>query len=464
MLTLKNHRNRVHLIQPTSSKPAFRRGLSEIKATMLLAIPLIIGQISQMLLNVADTVMIGKVGVTELAALTFANTLFYIPFVFSIGLLISVSISTANARGSQDHAAGRGSCRYGLYMGLGLGLILFLGALALTPFLSVFKQPEAVTNRTPTFFLLIMASLIPALGAMALKNHVDSLNRPWPSFWIFLTGVLINIGLNYLLIFGKLGFPELGLEGAGIATLISRFLILIGMIVWMKSSSPIREWIPQRWITGINIPTFKGLVHLGTPSSIQLLTEVSAFSIAGLLIGRFGEIALGAHQIALTSAGVAFMIPVGICLAMTVRIGEAKGANKPQDFLPIAWSGWIITAGFMILSSSVFFFLSTQIANAYVDETEIISLATKLLFIVGAFQVFDGIQVCSSGVLRGLGDVRSTAWLGLLSYICVGIPTGSILAFLIWDKPEGIWWGLFLALVVAAVTLTARVFQQVKQA
>ncbi|MEI7929638.1 MAG: MATE family efflux transporter, partial [Verrucomicrobiales bacterium] len=160
----------------------------EIRPILRLAFPLMIGQLGQMLMGVVDTVMVARVGIVELAALTFANTLFYVPFVFGIGILTSVSVRTANARGSGDPVAARASCRHGLYIGLALGLVLFLAALLLSNHLRWFGQPEEVAARTPHVFRILMASLIPGLASIALKNHADALNRAWPPFWISLGG------------------------------------------------------------------------------------------------------------------------------------------------------------------------------------------------------------------------------------------------------------------------------------
>ena len=197
--------------------------LKEGKKTAVLAVPLVIGQVSQMLMIVADTVMVGNVGVTELAALSFANAVFAIPFVFGIGLITSISVLSSGAAGRKDEAAARATCRNGFYLALASGLALFLLSAFLIPFLSFFGQPANVTAAAPPYLFLILISLVPALGSMGLKNHGDSLDHPWPSFFIFLGGVLLNIALNQLFIF-NLGY---GLVGAGWATLISRITILV---------------------------------------------------------------------------------------------------------------------------------------------------------------------------------------------------------------------------------------------
>ena len=329
----------------------------ESNLTLRLALPLMIGQLSQMLLGVADTVMVGHLGVTELAALTFANSLFHVPFVFGIGLLTGISVSTSNSRGADDAAGARGSCRHGLYLATALGLVLFGISWFISLHLGFFGQPPAVTATTPVFFRIVMASMIPALASIALKNHADALNRPWPPFWIFLGGVVLNIGLNWVMIYGKLGCPAFGFEGAAWATLISRTAILIAMFVWLLQAKGLREWVPYRWFRKPDFADLKRLLAVGLPASLQMACEVSAFSLAGLIMGRFGSEVMAAHQIAITLAATAFMIPLGLSMALTVRIGEANGAGEFARLRPIAVSGWLLAAVYSLLRGwSVFVF------------------------------------------------------------------------------------------------------------
>jgi len=199
----------------------------ESRKIVQLAFPLVIGQVSQMLLGVADTLMLGRLGVTALAVLTFTNSLFYLPFVFGIGVLTAVSVFTSIARGGEERADARASCRNGLYLGAVLGGVLFVLSYGLSFFLDRFQQPSEVIEQSRAFFRIIMFSMIPALMSMALKSHSDAMDRPWPGFWIFFLGVLLNIFLNWVLIFGNLGVVAMGIEGAAWATLISRTLILL---------------------------------------------------------------------------------------------------------------------------------------------------------------------------------------------------------------------------------------------
>jgi MATE family multidrug resistance protein len=434
--------------------------LLESRSTLKLALPLMIGQLSQMLLGVADTIMVGRLGVTEMAALTFANTLFHVPFVFGIGLLTSVSVFTSNASGAGDAPGARGSCRHGLYLSLALGLLMFALAWWTSENLGVFGQPPEVVARSQTFFRILMASCIPALASIALKNHADALNRPWPPFWIFLGGVALNVLLNWIMIFGKFGCPALGLEGAAWATLISRTAILIAIFIWLHLAPGLRDWIPHRWLRKPDPTDLKRLLHIGLPASLQMLCEVAAFSSAGLLMGHFGPTALAAHQIAITCAATSFMIPLGLSMALTVRIGEAHGAGEIHRLRPILISGWILSAGFALAAASFFLLLGKPLAAFFIDAPHVITLTATLLIIVGIFQIFDSIQVASAAMLRGLHDARIPAIMGFVAYWLVGLPVAYLLAFHTPLAAAGVWWGLAAGLTVACITLGPRLWNR----
>jgi MATE family multidrug resistance protein len=434
--------------------------LLESRSTLKLALPLMIGQLSQMLLGVADTIMVGRLGVTEMAALTFANTLFHVPFVFGIGLLTSVSVFTSNASGAGDAPGARGSCRHGLYLSLALGLLMFALAWWTSENLGIFGQPPEVVARSQTFFRILMASCIPALASIALKNHADALNRPWPPFWIFLGGVALNVLLNWIMIFGKFGCPALGLEGAAWATLISRTAILIAIFIWLHLAPGLRDWIPHRWLRKPDPTDLKRLLHIGLPASLQMLCEVAAFSSAGLLMGHFGPTALAAHQIAITCAATSFMIPLGLSMALTVRIGEAHGAGEIHRLRPILISGWILSAGFALAAASFFLLLGKPLAAFFIDAPHVITLTATLLIIVGIFQIFDSIQVASAAMLRGLHDARIPAIMGFVAYWLVGLPVAYLLAFHTPLAAAGVWWGLAAGLTVACITLGPRLWNR----
>lgn len=431
----------------------------ESRLTLRLAVPLMIGQLSQMLLGVADTVMIGHLGVTELAALTFINSLFHIPLVFGIGLLTGISVMTSNSRGSDDAPGARGSCRHGLYLATALGLVVFGISWIVSLNLDHFGQPPDVAARATVFFRVVMLSLIPALAAMALKNHADALNRPWPPFWIFLGGVALNVLLNWVMIHGKWGCPALGFEGAAWATLISRIGIFVAMLVWLLRAKGLREWVPYRWFRKPDFLDLRRLLAVGFPASIQMVCEVMAFSLAGLMMGRFGSNTMAAHQIAITLAGTAFMIPLGLSMALTVRIGEAHGAAELTRLRPIVVSGWILAAFYSVLAAGVFLVFGRFLASLFIQAPEVISLTASMLVIVGIFQLFDSLQVASSSLLRGLQDARVPAVIGFVAYWLIGLPVGAGLGLGAGMGALGVWWGLAAGLFVASITLGPRLWK-----
>ena len=432
----------------------------ESRITLKLALPLVIGQVSQMLLGVADTVMLGKLGVTELAVLTFTNSLFYLPFVFGIGVLTPISVFTSNARGSGEPSAGRASCRHGFQIATVVGFLLALLFCLLTPFLDRFDQPPAVVARAPVFYLIVMVSLMPALMSIGLKNHADAMDKPWPAFWIFLGGVIFNVFLNWVLIYGNLGAPRMGLEGAGWATLISRCLIVVVMLMWLNRSKVLAEWVPRRWLRAPVISEVRRFFAIGIPSSLQMTFEVAAFSAAALLMGQFGEVSMAAHQIALMCAATAFMVPLGLAMALSVRIGEVAGRGESSRLRPIVLSGWMIAAGWSGISACVFLVAGRPLALLFNDEAFVVSLAAQILVVVGVFQIVDSLQITASSMLRGLHDTRIPALIGFVAYWIFGIPIAVFLSIVLEWRAVGVWWGLAAGLAIACGSLCLRTWRK----
>lgn len=437
--------------------------LGESRTTIRLAIPLIIGQLGQMLIGLSDTLMLGWLGVTELAASAFANTIIYLPMMVGIGMSMAVSIRVSQARGANDPVSARAALRHGLYITLGLGLLTVALAFALLPFLKYFGQDPKIIEIIPNFFILIAVSMIPAMGSMAVKSHADAMNRPWPMFWISIGAVFLDILLNWMLIFGKLGAPALGLEGAAISTIISRALSLICMIVWCIRDEEMKEWVPVRWLRAPDWEAVRDLVRTGLPASMQLLAEVSAFVAATFIIGNMGKAALASHQIAITCAATIFMIPLGISMALTVRIGEAFGAKNWKVMRTIVTGGWAMGIAFTVLSASAFIFLNRQIAALFIegpDAAEVLDVAAALLVVAAVFQFCDALQIISAGALRGLDDVHTPAWIAFWAYWVVSIPLGWVLAHPLGWGVTGMWWGITVGLTMTSILLGRRIWKK----
>jgi MATE family multidrug resistance protein len=434
--------------------------LHESRVTIRLAIPLIIGQLGQMLISLSDTLMLGWLGVTPLAACSFANTLIYLPMMFGIGMSMAVSIRVSQARGANDPAAARAALRHGLYITLGLGVLTVVAALAIRPFLWVFQQDPNVIATVPNFLLILAASMIPAMGSMAVKNHADAMNRPWPVFWISIGGVGLNVLLNWMLIFGKLGAPEIGFEGAAVATLIARTASLIGMILWCRGDPRLREWVPLRWLRAPDWAAVRDLMRTGFPASMQLLAEVSAFVMATFIIGYMGKEQLASHQVAIQCAATIFMIPLGISMALTVRIGEAFGAKNRAVMRPILASGWSMGVAFTLVSATAFVAFNRELAGLFIDDPAVREMAASLLVVAAAFQFCDSLQIIAAGGLRGLDDVHTPAWIAFWAYWVVSIPLGWVLAVKLGMGVTGMWWGITLGLTITSILLGRRVWKK----
>jgi MATE family multidrug resistance protein len=436
----------------------------ESKTIFLLSLPLIIGQVGQMLLGLVDSVMVAKLGVTELAALTLANNLFFVPFIFGIGIMTCVSIRVSTAKGAGNAAEVRSVCRNSTYLALMIGTAFFLLAWVGNGLIEHMKQDPIVASRSRGYFIIICASLIPGLVAISLKNHVDALDRMWTAFTISIAAVILNVFLNWVLIYGNLGAPAMGLEGAGYATLISRIILVLAMLVWFAKDASLAKWTPYRWFIRLDTREIKSLLRLGFPAGLQTLTEVGAFVMSGIILGWISKEALAAQQIALVCAGIAFMIPLGISIALTIRVAEKVGRNQTSNLHATYLSGWSLTLVFSILTGMSFLLFGGQMAQQFIDDAPlVIAYATSFLMVAGVFQIVDGQQVASIGMLRGLHDTTKPAVIGFFSYWIIGIPFGYWLAFHTNVGAVGIWWGLALGLTIASILLGVRLWRfQVK--
>jgi MATE family multidrug resistance protein len=420
------------------------------------------GQLGQMLHGVADTVMLGAVGVTELAASTFANTLVHPPLIVGLGLLASVSIRVSQARGANTPNVAAETLRLGLALATVGGLALLALLLALVPAFPLFRQPPEVAARAPEFFRPVALSILPVMLSIALKNYSDAMARPWIPFAILLGGVALNILLNWIMIFGNLGCPPLGLAGAAWATLVSRTIACLALASWILRTRAFAGWLPTRWLAPLPLRRARRLLALGLPISFAWLVEVAAFNFGGLMTGWLNAASLAAHQIALTCASTTFMIPLGISMATTVRVGECLGAGEKSRVRTVALSSLLAGLTLMAAAAIILSAFRHHIASWFTQDHAVRHLTARLLLIAALFQLADGFQVVAAGALRGLNDVRRPALIALSSYWLIALPLGWFAAFHLHWHAEGVWTGFAAGLAFAALTLGTRIARKTR--
>ena len=437
---------------------------SEIRRTLALAFPIIIGHLSQMLMGIADSVMIGQVGTVPLAASAFGHGLFTISFILGVGLLMSVSVLGARAHGAGQSSVCAEYLRHGMILGgvLGLGGALLIYGMSLK--LEIFGQPAEVNAAGVTYIQIIALSLVPTLFFQVLRQYSEALGFPWGPMGILLASVGLNVVLNWILIYGHLGAPAMGLDGAGWATLISRTVAVVGLWVWLKHRNSVsREW-PGRgentsWWAPIVWSRVREMLRIGVPAAGQLMFEAGAFVSAAIMMGWIGTVPLAAHQIALSCASATFMIPLGIALATSMRIGRAVGEGRIDALRRIGFGSIFTAVAFALVFTVVFAVGGPLIVSGFTHEADVAKLAAELLIIAAIFQIFDGGQAVASGALRGLTDVKIPTLLTFISYWVMALPTGYYLGVQRND-PHGVWIGLAVGLGATYLMLSWRFYRK----
>jgi MATE family multidrug resistance protein len=430
--------------------------LKEIRPTLALALPIIVGQVSQMLMGVTDSVMIGHSGIVPLAASSFGGNVFGVFYVGGIGLMMPVAIFVSRARGaSQPEACGE-YLRHGLALALGFGVIETLVLVALSLRLSWFGQPPEVLAIVTPFFLWIGSSITMVLVYLALRQFAEAMGRPWMPMVVMLGGVGLNAWLDWIFIFGRLGVPALGLTGAGIATNLSRTISAVVIFEWLRRDQRLRAAWPRRWDAPLSRERLREMLQLGLPAAGSLLFESGAFAGSAIMIGWIGATSLAAHQIAISCVSMTFMVVLGVSIAAGMRISAAVGAGESSRLRPIGYSSLALGAVISAVLMAVYLFAGHMIAGWFVEASEVVALAAQLLGVAALFQFFDGSQVIGSAVLRGIGDVKVPALITLIAYWAIAMPGGYFYGVRGGHGATGVWAALAAGLGFAALFLGLR--------
>ena len=436
--------------------------LREARATLALAIPMTTGQVGQMLLGFSDSLMIGRVGVVPLAACAFANGVLNILFVTGIGLVAGVSILAAQAHGAHRPREAGETLRHGLVISVGTGLAVVAVLFAVGPYLSWFRQPPEVLAQARPFLVIVGWSLVPALAWQCLKQYCEALSYPLLPVLAMLGTVVLNVFLSWVLIYGHLGAPALGLTGAAWATFTARVVLLVFTAALVLRSPRFRGSLPPRWAAALSGTQLRRQLAVGLPVAVQLFFEVGAFALAAVLMGWLGAVPLAAHQIAITYAALTFMVPLGVSMAVSVRVGQAVGAGEWARVRVIGLGGVGMAMLFMTTTATVFLLAGASLARLAVTDAPTAALAAQLLVVAGVFQIFDGAQVAGMGALRGLTDVRVPTAIAFVSYWLIALPTCYAVGIAARRGAVGIWWGLALGLAVSAAGLTWRLLAKTR--
>lgn len=424
--------------------------------TLKLALPVIIGQLGQIMVSVADSIMVGQLGTIPLAAAGFANSIFIVVLVFGMGLAYGLTPIVATAAGmNRKHIQGvllRQSFYLNVLVALGLTGIM-LATIPVFPFLG---QEQEVLNQSKNYYLILSATILPIMLYLSFKQFAEGLADTRTAMVISILCNLANIGLNYLLIYGHFGMPEMGLEGAGIATFIARVLMLFLMAHYVLNADKFDRYHLSLKFHKARKKVLRKLLSVGIPTGLQYLFEVSAFSVAAILAGMISAEALAAHQIAINIASVTYMAASGLGAAATVRVGNQAGAGDLKNLKLAAKSIFTLSVGWMAFAGLAIFLFKEDLAGFYSNDPYVLDLAVKMLIVTVFFQLSDGIQVVALGALRGFTDVKIPTIITFVSYWIIALPIAYLLSQKLSYGALGIWYALAGGLTISAILLVIR--------
>jgi MATE family multidrug resistance protein len=436
---------------------------SEFRSTLSLSWPLVLMNVAQNALLTCDVVLMGWLGPEALAAGALGTNLYFACLIFGIGVVSATSPLVAAEIGRNRHSVRevRRTVRQGLWAALTISVPIFVLAWFAEPLLVATGQELALARLASEYVRTLVGSVVPFLSYLVLRQFLAALERPGWALVMALLAIPLNFVVAWVLMFGRLGAPALGLPGAGIATTVSSTFTLIGLAVVIVTDRRLRRyhlfgrfWRPD-W------PRYRALWRLGVPIGFTLAFEVTIFNAAAFLMGRIGANELAAHAIALQIAAFCFMVPFGFGQAVTVRVGRFHGARDPDGVTRAGWIAFALGVGFMVFTALLMLFAPRQLIGIFLDlddpkNLEVIGFALQFLMLAALFQLADGAQAVGSGMLRGLHDTRVPMVYAALGYWGVGLPLGAALAFGTELRGVGIWIGLATGLGIVAVLMLRR--------
>lgn len=445
---------------------SLKKYTSEFSYNLKLAYPVMLGMIGHTLVGFVDNIMVGQLGTAELAAVSLGNSFVFIAMSLGIGFSTAITPLVAEADGASDVESGKQAFNHGLFLCTVLGVSLFLLILAIKPLMYHMKQPEEVVVLAMPYLDLVAFSLIPLVMFQAFKQFADGMSQTKYAMYATILANIINIVLNYVFIFGKFGFPKLGIVGAAVGTLTSRVVMLFFMAFMLRAVPKFKPYIERNFnFSNLKKVILRKIINLGFPSALQMFFEVAIFNVAIWLSGILGKNPQAANQIALNMATLTFMVVVGLSVTAMIRVGNQKGLRNFIELRRIAFSVFFLAILIETVFAILFVLFHTELPKLYlnehdlfnsVDNNEVILIASKLLLVAAVFQIFDGLQVVVLGALRGLQDVNIPTVITLIAYWIVGFPVCYYLGKADVYGSVGIWIGLLAGLAASAILLFMR--------
>ena len=434
-----------------------------LRAHLSLGLPLIGSHIAQMAINITDTVMLGWYDIEALAALVLATTLYIVLFLFGSGFAFAVMPLVSAAAEQGDETRIRRVARMGLWVSGGFALAVLPALWFSGPLLTALGQEPALAAGAQDYLRIMGLGILPALGIMVLKSYLSALERTRVQLLVTLGAALANVAVNYALIFGNFGAPEMGIRGAALASLTVNLLSFIALALYAARTFPGHALFQRLWRP--DLEALREVAAMGWHVGVTVLAEVGLFSLSSILVGLLGTVALAAHGIALQLASVSFMVPLGLANAATVRAGRAWGRGDAPGLRAGARAAFSLGLGWAVLAAVLFVALPGPLIALYIDPAdplrdEIVRAGRGLLLMAALFQLFDATQVNAISLLRGMQDTRGPMLIAAASYWLIGAPAAWALGIWLGFGAVGVWGGLVVGLTAAAILLSARFWRR----
>ncbi len=433
----------------------------ETRATIVLAAPVVFTQVAQISMGFVDTIMVGRLGPESLAGVALGSTVFYTLLMLCMGIVMAVGPMVSQAFGAGESEPIGRSFRQGQWLAACLAAVFMVAVWNVAPVLRLLGQDEANIAAAMSYLRAIVWGAFPFLGFVGLRGLVEGVSRPRPVTAIAFVGVVLNIGLNWVLMYGHFGFPALGIVGTGWASATVFWFNFLALLLFVSREPQFRAFRIFERFGRPDPHYFRELFRIGWPIGASLGIESSLFMVTVMMMGWVSTDALAAHQVAIQCAAFTFMVPLGIGMAASVRVGQAAGRKDREGVLWAGRAALALSVGYMGLAALVFWLFPRAVVGLYLDldvvrNAPVVALAVTLLRIAAVFQIVDGIQVTAAGALRGLKDTRVPMLISVASYWMVGLASGYGLGFVLGRGPAGLWWGLVLGLATAAGLLLLR--------